>query len=123
MPMTEDGPTFRIADSLEQVRLWEIVEAGVTLMVECVSCHRRTSWPPDLIRRRLKSNLANRLVQVAGRFRCAACRSRYVRICRESQAASANLGEPRPDPARKRGFGPENLDANARGGGGLRARR
>ena len=118
MPMNEHEPTFRIADNLAQVRLWEIAEAGVTLRVECVSCHRRSAWPPERLRRTLARNLANRLVQVAGRFRCAACRSAFVRIGREPADAgqTPDVGVTlRDDPGRKRGFTHENLDANARG--------
>ena len=120
MPAPPEGqPTFRITDELAQVRIWELVEARVTLAVECVSCHRTAEWPPEMVRERLKASLANRLVMVAGRFRCADCRSPYVRISRARGAAAAsdtgaNL---RPDPALKRGFGAQNLDANARGAG------
>ena len=112
--MSEGDPTWRIADGLEHVRIWELVEARVTLAIECVSCHRRATWPPDLIAR-LKVNKANRLVGIAGKIRCAACRSRYVRISRVG--APAGAGEARPDPALKRGFTAANLDANARGAG------
>jgi len=111
--MRERASSFRIADNLAQVRLWEIVEAGVTLRVECVACHRRAAFPPDLLRARLRKNLANRLVQVAGRFRCAACRSPFVLIGREGAPPPA-AEPPREDPGRKRGFTHENLDANAR---------
>jgi hypothetical protein len=116
--MSEGDPTFRIADGLDQVRIWELVERRVTLTVECVGCCRTTSWPPELIRRRLRANLANRLVGVAGRFRCAACRSPFVRISRERQITDADGrlvdATRRPDPAAKRGFTAANLDPNAR---------
>ncbi len=115
MPMREDQPTFRIADGLGQVRIWELVERRVTLTIECVSCHRRASWPPDLLRR-LKVNQANRLVGIAGRIRCAACRSRYVRIGREPPPRGPG-GLVAPPENRPRGLGPEHLDANARGAG------
>lgn len=114
MPMSESDPTWRIADGLEHVRIWELIEARVTLSIECVSCHRGATWPPDLIAR-LKVNKANRLVAIAGRIRCAACRSRYVRIGR-ADGGGPSPGA-RPDPGLKRGFTAANLDANARGAG------
>lgn len=117
MPMNEREPTFRIEAELGRARLWELVEAGVTLLVECVACRRVASWPPDLLRARLKKSLANRLWQVAGRFRCAACRGRHVRIARDRGPAAVHTLTSRADPARKRGFSEANLDANARGKG------
>lgn len=119
MPMVEHEASFRIEGDLDQVRIWEIVEARVTLVVECVSCHRRTTWPPDLLRGRLNKTLGRRLCQVAGRFRCAACRSRFVRIWRDGAKPAA--AELRPEPGLKRGFTAANLDANARGGARLPA--
>ena len=125
MPMNENLPTWRIADNLEHMRIWELVEQRVTLVVECVSCRRHTTWPPELMRKRLKPRMANRLSNVAGRFRCAACRSAFVWISRESKRSGSQTGaqtatqSDRPDPGQKRGFTDVNLDANARGGGGL----
>lgn len=112
--MDEREPTFRIEAGLGRARLWELVEARVTLTVECVGCHRKASWPPALIRARLGRNLANRLVQVAGRFRCAACRGRFVRIYRERGPGAVRTLTGRADPGFKRGFSEGNLDPNAR---------
>ena len=117
MPMNERDPTFRIEAELGRARLWELIEARITLVVECVSCRRTSTWPPDLLRARLKRNLANRLSQVAGRFRCAACRGRFVRIARDRGPSAVQTLTGRPDPAGKRGFVEANLDANARGKG------
>ena len=122
MPMSEHDPPWKIADNLGQVRVWELIEARVTLALECVSCHRRTTWPPDLLKGRLKTVMGKRLVTVAGKIRCAGCRSRFVRISRDRPAKGAagigaDIGE---DPALKRGFTAANLDANARGGGRVR---
>lgn len=121
MPMSERDLTFRITADLQSARIWELIEAKVTLAIECVSCNRRTTWPPELIRRRLAKATGKRLTAVAGQLRCAACRSRFVRVSRERAASSAlTTATARPDPAEKRGFTSRNLDPNARGGGGLR---
>lgn len=120
MPMSEHDPTWKIADNLGQVRVWELIEARVTLALECAACHRRTTWPPDLLKGWLKAALGKRLVTVAGKLRCAGCRSRFVRISRDRPAKGADpRPEPRPDPALARGFTAANLDANARKGGGV----
>ena len=121
MPMSEHDPPWKIADNLGQVRVWELIEARVTLALECVSCHRRATWPPDLLKGRLKAAMGKRLVTVAGKIRCAGCRSRFVRISRDrpAKASAATGAETREDPALKRGFTAANLDANARGGGGV----
>lgn len=118
MPMSEHDPPWKIADNLGQVRVWELIEARVTLALECVSCHRRTTWPPDLLKGRLKAAMGKRLVTVAGKIRCAGCRSRFVRISR-ARPTGAPPTSPAPDPALKRGFTTANLDANARRGGGV----
>ena len=117
MPMNEREPPFRLEAALGRARRGARVEAGVPLRVECVACRRVASWPPDLLRARLKKSLANRLWQVAGRFRCAACRGRHVRIARDRGPGAAPTLTGRADPARKRGFSEANLDANARGKG------
>ena len=114
--MNEREPTFRIEAELGRARLWELIEARVTLVVECVSCSRVSTWPPDLLRARLRKSLANRLCHVAGRFRCAACRSRFVRIARDRGPGAVQTLTARPAPGRRRGFTEANLDANARKG-------
>lgn len=120
--MDEGRHAFRITADIEQARIWELIEAGVTLALECVGCHRRTTWPPELVRRRLQRDSGKRLIAVASRFRCAACRSPFVLVSRERTPvrAAVSTTTERRDPAAKRGFVPANLDPNARGGGRLR---
>jgi hypothetical protein len=115
--MNEGRHAFRLTADIEQARVWELIEARVTLAFECVGCHRRTTWPPELIRSRLHADRGKRLIAVAGKFRCAACRSPFVLISRERKIdrASISTATERVDPAAKRGFVPANLDANARG--------
>lgn len=83
MPMSERDATFRITADLEQARIWELIEAKVTLSIECVSCHRHAAWPPDLIKLHLRRDTGKRLTAVAGKLRCASCHSAFVRIGRE----------------------------------------
>jgi hypothetical protein len=90
--MSERDATFRITADLEQARIWELIEARVTLAIECVSCCRRTTWPPQLIKSRLKGATGKRLTSVAGQLRCAGCRSPFVRVSRErARPASGTL--------------------------------
>lgn len=88
MPGSETAPTFRIADGLDQIRVWELVEAKATLVVECAACRRRSLWTPEFMQRRLRRLSGKRLVTLAIKLRCSACRSPYVRIWRQPAAST-----------------------------------
>ena len=96
MPHPEHRPPFRIADGLDQVRLWELIDRRITLSVECDACGHAALWTPLFMDRRLARSKAARLVNVAARVRCGRCRSAYVRIGRAK--AVPNRGRrPAPD--------------------------
>lgn len=85
MPGSETAPPFRIADGLEQIRLWELVEAEVIVALECAACGRRARWTPVFMTTKLRKWSGKRLMNVALKTRCGACRSPHVRLWRERE--------------------------------------
>lgn len=57
--------------------LGEIVESGTTLAVSCQACSRRSTWSPKQARNEVKFEpfMARDIGDLAGKLRCAACRS------------------------------------------------
>ena len=82
MPQPEHRPSFVIADDLDQARIWELIDARVTVMVGCDACHHTARWSPEFMNRRLTRLKAAKLQTVAYKVRCGRCRSSYVRLWR-----------------------------------------
>jgi hypothetical protein len=82
MPQPEQRPAFVIADDLGQARIWELIDAGVTVMVGCDACHHTARWSPAFMDQRLSRLKAAKLMTVAVKVRCGRCRSCYVRLWR-----------------------------------------
>jgi hypothetical protein len=82
MPQPEHRPSFVIADDLAQVRIWELIDSRVTVMVGCDACHHTARWSPEFMTRRLARLKAATLQTVAYKVRCGRCRSSYVRLWR-----------------------------------------
>jgi hypothetical protein len=82
VPQPEQRPTYVIADDLSQARVWELIDAQVTVMVGCDACHHTARWSPQFMDRKLARHKAAKLMTVAVKVRCGRCRSCYVRLWR-----------------------------------------
>jgi hypothetical protein len=82
MPQPEQRPSFIIADDLGQARIWELIDAQVSVMVGCDACHHTARWSPAYMDRKLARLKAAKLMTVAIKVRCGRCRSCYVRLWR-----------------------------------------
>ena len=75
-------PGYVIADDLAEARIWELVDANITLMVGCQACEHTAKWTPQHMDRRMARHKAATLVTIAHKVRCSRCRSRRVRLWR-----------------------------------------
>lgn len=82
MPQPEQRPAYRIADGLEHARIWELIDARISILVGCDACHHTARWTPQFMDRKLARHKAAQLMTVAGKVRCGRCRSCYVRLWR-----------------------------------------
>ncbi len=80
MPEPNHRPPYQIADDIAGWPLWVLIDHGVTVMIECDSCHHQTAWSPEHMDRAFRSHRGKSLWWLAARLRCLNCRSQYVRL-------------------------------------------
>mgnify|MGYP001219765329 CR=1 FL=1 len=79
MPEPNRAP-WRLHKDLAALYGWQVVESGLTLVIECDGCARASEWPPRLAKRNFAKRLRLRVPEIASRLRCAKCRSNWVKI-------------------------------------------
>ena len=82
MPHPEGRPAARVARDLVTLRVWEVLEAGMRIRIECENCQHETVWTQGYMTRRLRKAKGQTMFRLATRLRCAGCRSNYVRVWR-----------------------------------------
>ena len=80
MPHPDHRPPYQIHGDLNAMRVWEVIETRRRVKISCDSCHHEATWTPQFMEKRLKRQTAWTMVRLAGRLRCAGCRSNYLRM-------------------------------------------
>lgn len=93
MPHPEHRTPFQIADDLERVRVWQIIESGVSLKVSCDACGHESTWTRGYMARTLARRKGEPLINIAYKMRCG-CGSEYLRI----SLHSVGIGQRKPTP-------------------------
>jgi ribosomal protein S27AE len=78
------APSFRISPDIGPARVWEVMEAKLTLALSCGACGYATVWPPQVVQRNLAKWKGVAFVRVAFKLRCGRCGSDRIRIGREA---------------------------------------
>lgn len=91
MPEPNRAP-WRISDDLKDWHVWQLIEAGATLVFQCDACPHEARWPPAEIARRLGRHRGRTMIWLGPRLKCSACRSCWMRISPEFPCGCA----PRP---------------------------
>jgi hypothetical protein len=79
MPEPNRAP-WQVHKDIAPLYGWQMVESGLTLVIECDGCARVSEWPPRLVKRNLAKLHRVRMPEIASRLRCAKCRSNWVKI-------------------------------------------
>lgn len=59
---------------------WQLLESGLTLVIECDACGRTTEWPTRFLARYFAKLQRVRMPEIASRLRCGKCRSNWVKV-------------------------------------------
>jgi hypothetical protein len=73
-------PPWQVHKDIAPLYGWQMVESGLTLVVQCDACGRVAKWPPRLVARYLGKLKRVRMPEIASRLRCGKCRSNWVKV-------------------------------------------
>lgn len=62
------------------MRVWEAIDANVSITIACDACHHEAVWTALYMRRKLAKWKGATFIRVAAKLRCGGCRSEYVRV-------------------------------------------
>ncbi|MDZ4868479.1 MAG: hypothetical protein SGI91_14260 [Alphaproteobacteria bacterium] len=79
MPEPNRSP-WQVHQDIAQLYGWQILESGLTLVVECDACARVVEWPPRFVARYFANLKRVRMPEIASRLRCGKCRSNWVKV-------------------------------------------
>lgn len=71
---------YRIETQLRGLRMWEIADARLEIVVLCDACPNFKVWKPHDLKRTFAKLRNTRIENVATQFRCRRCGSNWLRI-------------------------------------------
>ncbi len=75
-------PPWRIAEALSGFPISDLIDTGVTVIVECESCRHKAAWSPADLAGRFGTARDTTLNRIGPKLRCGTCRSEWVRLFR-----------------------------------------
>ena len=75
-------PPWRIADTLSGFPVGDLIDTGVTVIIECESCRHKATWSPGDLARRFDAARDTTLNRIGRKLRCGKCQSEWVRVFR-----------------------------------------
>jgi hypothetical protein len=85
-------PPWRVDPDIGARPARQLIERGVSVMLDCESCLHIATWGPADIARRFGGHADRSFNWLGPRLRCSHCRSEWVRISPASPAQNADGG-------------------------------
>lgn len=73
-------PPWQVHKDIAPLYGWQLLESGLTLVIECDACGRTTEWPTRFLARYFAKLQRVRMPEIASRLRCGKCRSNWVKV-------------------------------------------
>lgn len=88
MPEPSTRLPFLVTAELAPLRVWEVIESGAQIKIECDACKHVSIWTRGYMERTLKAVRGRTMVRLASKLRCG-CGSEYVRLSKLGGPLSA----------------------------------